>query len=104
MKLTLTNLCKQYKQKTHLPLSDFADTQDPPVQAVLSILAFFCPEEDDIVSWSVTVEALVVSMVACVFDSFIYCFDVEVVLLVEVSLAVVGGTVTSAETCSGKII
>ena len=71
MKLTLTNLRNKYKQKTNLPLSDFADTQDPPVQAVLSILAFFCPKEDDIVSWSVTFEALVFSMVACVFDSII---------------------------------
>ena len=112
MKLTLINIRKKYKQKTHLPLSDFADTQDPPVQAVLSILAFFWPEEDDIVSRSVTVvlteasskEASVVSKVACVSDSIIDRFDVEVVLLMEVSLAVVGATVTPAESCWGKII
>ena len=105
MKLTLINIRKKYKQKTHLPLSDFADTQDPPVQAVLSILAFFWPgpEEADIVSWSVTVEALVVSKVACVSDPIIFRCDVEVVMLVEVSLAVVGGTVTSAESCRGEI-
>ena len=49
-------------------------------------------------------EALVVSKVACVSDSMTDRFDVIVELLVEVSLAVVGGTVTSAEKCTGKRI
>ena len=65
------------------------------MQVVSSVLGFFSPEEDDIVSWKVvtydafSLGAARVSKVSCVSDSTKEGLEVVVVLSMEVSLALV---------------